>query len=795
MRVTMVLVALAVVLVTAGAALASDGDGDGIPDEQDNCPTMPNSDQADGDDDGVGDVCDNCPVDANGDQSNLDAFGPPRVISTEANGARSVFAADLDGDGDPDVLSASQIDDKIAWYENTDGAGRFGPERLISTIAEGAFCVVGTDLDGDTDVDVLSASRWDDKVAWYENTDGAGSFGPQQVISTAADGALSVFAADLDGDTDIDVLSASVSDDKIAWYENASGDGTVWIARAISVQADGARSVFAADLDGDGDNDVLSASRFDNKVAWYENTDGAGSFGPQQVISVAAEDPQSVFATDLDGDSDVDVLSAADHAVAWYENTDGAGSFGPQQVISTDVVGGFVLAADLDGDGHEDVLSASAGDDKIAWHRNTNGAGAFGPQQVISELADHPNGLFAADVDGDSDTDVLSASLGDDTIAWYATGSDPLGDACDNCTEIPNPDQSDLDDDAVGDPCDNCLDTPNPDQADGDADGVGDACDNCPDAANPDQADSDGDGDADACDNCPDTANPDQTDTDADGVGDACDNCPSIPNADQADNDGDGEGDVCDPDDDNDGVPDEQDNCPFHANPDQADTDGDGVGDQCVFIGITQSVDPYTIEAGASVACSGGGFTTENAWLRLFDLDGDHGLVGAFHVDSVDWGMETVTGSLDITVNVYCLDEGLPFLYAFMELKGSAATPVADEELTFHNTAVGGGCDSATEDMAVELFGDDCEILGTCTLYWIGMNDLGETGPTYIASASCGIPDPWHLFDPNHLVMVVHGLGGTPGDGGDPDVPATTGIGAMLAVLALLSGSAYYLRR
>ena len=68
-------------------------------------------------------------------------------------------------------------------------------------------------LNGDTwfdgNPDLLSASELDDTIAWYENTDGAGSFGSQQVISTAADSARSVFAADVDGDGDLDVLSAS----------------------------------------------------------------------------------------------------------------------------------------------------------------------------------------------------------------------------------------------------------------------------------------------------------------------------------------------------------------------------------------------------------------------------------------------------------------------------------------------------------------------------------------------------------------------------------------------------------
>jgi len=48
-------------------------------------------------------------------------FPEQSVISSNADGPYSVYAADIDGDGDMDVLSASYSDDKIAWYENTDG--------------------------------------------------------------------------------------------------------------------------------------------------------------------------------------------------------------------------------------------------------------------------------------------------------------------------------------------------------------------------------------------------------------------------------------------------------------------------------------------------------------------------------------------------------------------------------------------------------------------------------------------------------------------------------------------------
>ena len=46
-------------------------------------------------------------------------------IATSANGAESVFVADMDNDGDMDIVSASWIDDTIAWYENNAGIPEF----------------------------------------------------------------------------------------------------------------------------------------------------------------------------------------------------------------------------------------------------------------------------------------------------------------------------------------------------------------------------------------------------------------------------------------------------------------------------------------------------------------------------------------------------------------------------------------------------------------------------------------------------------------------------------------------
>lgn len=125
---------------------------------------------------------------------------------------------------------------------------------------------------------------------------------------------------------------------------------------------------------------------------------------------------------------------------------------------------------------------------------------------------------------------------------------------------------------------------------DNDVDGVENTIDNCPNVSNPAQADVDRDGMGDACDD----------DQDGDGILDPSDNCPITPNAIQSDFDVDGRGDICDLDDDNDGIEDRLDNCRTVPNPLQADSDFDGVGDDCA--NLAPECQPH-LPAGTPGAC------------------------------------------------------------------------------------------------------------------------------------------------------------------------------------------------
>ncbi|MBN1579575.1 MAG: VCBS repeat-containing protein [Anaerolineae bacterium] len=350
------------------------------------------------------------------------AFPEQSAITNTADEAKSVYAADIDGDGDVDILSASGQDDTIAWYENDGSPSPTFASHVITNTADGAFAVYATDLDRDGDIDVLSASENDDKIVWYENGGEASPAFTSHTITTSADSARSVFAIDLDKDGDMDILSASANDDKIAWYENDGGTLPVFDSHTITTMADSARSVFAIDLDNDGDKDVLSASADDGKVAWYENDGSSSPTFISHTVMTGTIGADSVYAVDLDSDGDVDILATSwqSDTVAWYEN-DGASlpTFTSHSIVTNADGAISVYAADLDQDGDLDVVSASARDSKIAWYENDGSSPPVFDARIITRNSDWVFSIYPADMDNDGDLDILSASWNEDEIAWF----------------------------------------------------------------------------------------------------------------------------------------------------------------------------------------------------------------------------------------------------------------------------------------------------------------------------------------------------------------------------------------
>ncbi|QTY28006.1 FG-GAP-like repeat-containing protein [Flavobacterium sp. CS20] len=346
------------------------------------------------------------------------AIGPEQIVSENENtDLRDIYAADIDGDGDMDVLSANITDEKLAWYAN-DGTGNFGAQQPIaSNIGTGRIILVA-DIDNDGDIDVISGGDFPNEISWFEN-DGAGNFISQQIISSALNLPEDIRTADVDGDGDLDVLVAFFDDDTVAWYEN-DGAGNFGSQQIISSNADGAMSLAVGDIDTDGDLDVVSISSEDDKIAWYAN-DGTGNFGAEQFITVSQSTDEEVYIADINGNSLMDIVATGANQITWLEN-DGNGNFNPEVVISNAVSSAqSIFPADYDNDGDIDILSSSGtftAQSKISWFEN-DGNGNFGAGQFITESINNPQSVFLADFDGDGDLDVLSFSTSEDKIIWY----------------------------------------------------------------------------------------------------------------------------------------------------------------------------------------------------------------------------------------------------------------------------------------------------------------------------------------------------------------------------------------
>jgi PKD domain-containing protein/VCBS repeat protein len=344
------------------------------------------------------------------------------TVDDTFDSVRSVYAADVDGDGDTDILGAAYVADDITWWENTAGDGTAWTEHTVDDTFDGATSVYAADVDGDGDTDILGAGYIADDITWWENTAGDGSAWTEHTVDGTFDGASSVCSADVDGDGDTDILGAGIDAADITWWENTAGDGSAWTEHTVDGDFDGVYSVHAADVDGDGDIDILGAAYVADDITWWENTAGDGSVWTEHTVDGSFDGAMSVYAADVDGDGDIDVLGAAYFAddITWWENTAGDGSAWTEHTVDGTFDGAYsVYAADVDGDGDTDILGAARSANDITWWENTAGDGTAWTEHTVDGEFNSAYSVYAADVDGDGDTDILGAAFVADDITWW----------------------------------------------------------------------------------------------------------------------------------------------------------------------------------------------------------------------------------------------------------------------------------------------------------------------------------------------------------------------------------------
>jgi hypothetical protein len=315
----------------------------------------------------------------------------------------NLAAADVDGDGDQDLFATwstnGYTNNKVVWLENdgTPDSGAWTQHEIQVSIQRVFQELMPADVDNDGDIDLVTlmdhygSGNTGDRIRWYEN-DGTPHGDTNWTAVDITDFSSHSNGVNLNGATVGDFNSDGLTDVIVQYtphgfgatkylksFENPGTGAGDWQVTSTSTLTGSFGDILAADMDNDGDTDVVySQSDLTNSGIYYlENTGGANLFATRTLVSSDPWTPAFLDAGDIDGDGDLDLVSRngtgvshpASDAVMWFQNdgTPESGTWASYTVSEGSGLNGQVKLVDVDEDGDLDVMLSDEG---LVWYKN-----------------------------------------------------------------------------------------------------------------------------------------------------------------------------------------------------------------------------------------------------------------------------------------------------------------------------------------------------------------------------------------------------------------------------------------
>jgi hypothetical protein len=347
-----------------------------------------------------------------------------------------ICACDLDGDGDMDLAVVTDNQSKLSLFYNQ-GAGTYmGPINVFLGSGTSPNSVAAADMDGDGDMDLVVSMKDQNSVRTVLNTGAGFMLGAN--TPTGGFEPRDIATGDLNGDGMPDVVTSNRDSNNISVLLN--GGGTLASGMTFATGAE-PRFLALGDLNGDGNLDLAVAAHDDRLVNVFMGT-GTGGFGPATSLFVGSNlRPDGLAMGDLDGDGDLDLVtttsSNTQNFVSSFMNAGGALS-GPTHSPAGGLEPGDVLVADFDGDGMLDAATATKLSNSVTVLPGI-GAGSFGAAIALA-AGSEPGNLVSADMDGNGTPDLAVTNKLSNNMLTYMNDSvgGPGGVGSAYCQSLPN---------------------------------------------------------------------------------------------------------------------------------------------------------------------------------------------------------------------------------------------------------------------------------------------------------------------------------------------------------------------